>query len=130
MRSFSEKKKIKTPSQKQDEAMKAKLERDKRHQDAADEAKQLIKAFRQVAGTKAGLIVFRWFVKHCGYHDPDTVRQVTVSQDGKSMCYGDILPNTTIHNAAIRSVWGEARKQLTPKNIVDIETKEDDSDVN
>lgn len=89
---------------------------------------RLERAFRNVANTKDGLEVFRWFMRQCGYNQLDTVRLVTMGADGKSASYGDILPNITIHNSAMRTVWLEARKHLPRKALIEIEIEQEESD--
>jgi hypothetical protein len=85
----------------------------------------LDQAIHRIVKTPSGLLFLRWVMNECGYQSVDTVRQASVSTDGKSVVYGDILPNTIIHNAATRGLWLNIRRRLPRKALIEIEIEEE-----
>ncbi len=97
-------------------------------QGMSDNATRLDKAFARIAATKDGVEVLTWIMHQCGYKSADTVRQLTISGDGKSQSFGDILPNTTIHNAATRGLWLDIRKKLNREARIAIEIEREENE--
>lgn len=113
--------KIQAPSVKGAKLKQEQLERESRLNKREADILKLRRAFMDVSQTAAGLAVLKWFKDQCGWEDSDTVREATTSPDGKNVSYGDILPNTTIHNSAIRTIWTEARKFVPRKALIELE---------
>lgn len=94
---------------------------------AIESNKDVKDAFRQVAKTKAGQTVFKWLMAYCGYNETSTVRQVSITADGKGQVLGDILPLASIHNEAKRATWADIRKHIPAQQLIPIEYEQEAS---
>jgi hypothetical protein len=93
-----------------------------------DSRKKLKDAFRKVSATEAGRDILKYLMDECGFKRPSIVRQINMSADGKSMQYGDILPNSTIYNETRRDVWLTMRQHIPAVNLnlIEMETIHED----
>lgn len=91
----------------------------------------LQKNYRQVAKTVAGQAVLRDIMENkCGFKLPSVVRETRISEDGRSVSVGDILPISTMYNDSKRDVWIEIRKMIPVElvNTIEMEKLPDDED--
>lgn len=83
--------------------------------------KDIGNAFRKVAKTPEGRLVFQWLMNHCGFK----TSSLAINQD---MAKNPVIDTVgTIHNEAKRSVWLFARK-LIPwdlRNLIEAERAPD-----
>lgn len=70
------------------------------------------RAFKQVAKTEAGRIVFRYFLEQCGFHAPS----VNIDPVSRS-----IIVDNTVYNEARRNIYLDARKLIPQRELVKIE---------
>ena len=91
------------------------------------EQRDITQDYQKVLATEAGIRVFRDIMAECGYKLPSTVRQMTMTPDGKAVQIGDILPMSTTYNESKRDVWLTLRKKIKPNrlNLVEMELEND-----